>query len=276
MGRRRGRHTPPASPPLPNPPLAQAPHPRGAQCAPRPAKTNPSAGVPRGTAARCRRPSPPPLPAPPSPPPARPPSPPPPLTAPPSIVAARVRRRLRRRCPPPESGAGSRRSPPRPARRCRGGAGPQCECRCACRCRRGPPPRHSAPAARGSVAEAAQTAPSARRRTRRRRIACTSTPRGATQARGRRRAAACGGGGAAVGEGLYCRSERKVAQRRATRAELRLEARGIAKRLDQLERLGPAREARAQRGGGRWPTRRRRQRRARRRRRPRDVAYVCV
>ena len=55
MGRRRGRHTPPASPPLPNPPLAQAPHPRGAQCAPRPAKTNPSAGVPRGTAARCRR-----------------------------------------------------------------------------------------------------------------------------------------------------------------------------------------------------------------------------
>ena len=86
MGRRRGRHTLPASPPLPNPPLAQAPHPRGAQCASRPAKTNPSAGVPPGTAARCRRPSPPPPPAraPPSPPPARPPPPPPPPTAHPS------------------------------------------------------------------------------------------------------------------------------------------------------------------------------------------------
>ena len=34
--------------------LAQAPHPRGAQCAPRPAKTSPSAGVPPGTAARGR------------------------------------------------------------------------------------------------------------------------------------------------------------------------------------------------------------------------------
>ena len=47
---------------------AQAPHPRGAQCAPRPARTNPSAGVPRGTVARRRPPSPPSPPAPPAPP----------------------------------------------------------------------------------------------------------------------------------------------------------------------------------------------------------------
>ena len=55
---------------------------RADQCEPRPARTNPSAGV--GTAARPPPPPFPPPPAPPSPPPARPPSPPPPPTAPPS------------------------------------------------------------------------------------------------------------------------------------------------------------------------------------------------